>query len=86
MIRKFRLWLVRLIRRWLGLGESFIGIDLGMHEATIVIVSRLKDGQVRIIDTKFNNYREFEEVVHRLQRQYGIRNHEVFVDRPRGIF
>lgn len=72
-----------LIRRWLGLGETFIGVDLGMRDqSAIVIVSRLNGGSVRIIDAYFDNQMDMERLVKELQQRYGVNARDVFRDYP----
>lgn len=73
------------VRRWLGLSDMFMGVDVGIKdESCIVIVSRLKGGQVRIIDCRLGNYVEIQRLVKELQARYGIYNRNVIVDRPLG--
>lgn len=73
-------------RKWLGLDESFMGVDLGFRDQScIVIISRLKDGQVRIIDARFDSVLEIEHLVRELQYRYGIPDRNVFRDYPPGI-
>ena len=76
------------IRKWLGLGEQFMGVDVSANhreQSCIVIVSRLNNGSVRIIDCQFENVVEMEQLVRGLQEQYGIPDRQVFVDLPRGM-
>ena len=76
-------WIKNKIRKWLGLSEMFMGVDLGYRdESCIIICSRLKGGQVRIIDTRFGNYTEMEKKVKILQAQYSIADNNVTIDKP----
>ena len=87
---KFKLWFWRLsgwlrrkVRKWLGLGETFIGVDLALHgQSCIVVCSRLQDGRMKIIDTHFNNIREMEELVRHLQHRWGVPDRDTIVDGP----
>ncbi len=73
----------RAVRRWLGLGEMFMGVDAGMRDQScIVIISRLNGGSVRIIDAKFENIRDIERLTKDLQAHYGIPDKQVFKDYP----
>ena len=85
-MKKFSMKLKRLVRRWLGLGESFIGVDMGYRDQScVVVVSRLNNGAVRIIDCRFESVREMENLVRVLQQRYGIPNKSTFVDMPHGM-
>lgn len=76
-------WLKNKIRRWLGLGEMFIGVDVGIKdESCVVVVSRLRDGQVRIMDVRFGTIEELKRFVKTTQSRYGISNRGVIVDAP----
>jgi len=77
--------LKRKIRKWLGLGEAFIGVDVGIHDQTcIVICSRLNNGVVRIIDTHFASYLELHSFIKEMQSRFAIRDTDIFWDAPRG--
>ena len=85
-MKKFILKLKRAIRKWLGLGESFIGVDMGYRDQScIVVVSRLNNGQVRIIDSRFESIAEMERLIRDLQQRYGISERETFRDYPAGM-
>lgn len=76
----------RAVRKWLGLGESFIGVDMGVHDQScIVVVSRLNDGSVRIVDARFNSQMEIERFIKECQARYGIPDKDVFRDVPYGM-
>lgn len=85
-MKKLIMKLKRGIRKWLGLGESFIGVDMGYRDQScIVVVSRLNNGQVRIIDCRFESMVEMEHLVHDIQQRYGISERETFRDYPAGM-
>lgn len=80
---KLGCWLRRVVRRWLGLGEMFMGVDIGIHDqTTIIICSRLGDGRIKIIDTHFNSLRELESAMRDMQARYAISSRNILVDKP----
>ena len=80
-MRKYSMKLKRLIRRWLGLGEAFIGVDVGIRDQScIVVVSRLNNGAVRIIDCRFESIREMENLIRVLQQRYGVSDRDTITD------
>jgi len=73
------------IRKWLGLGEIFMGIDIGSgrkDHSVIVIASKLGNGQVRIIDARFDSVREIEKLTRELKQRYDIPNENIYSDAP----
>ena len=87
-MNKLSLKLKRVIRKWLGLGETFIGIDMAASQrdqSCIVVVSRLNNGSVRIIDCRFKSIREMENLVRDLQQTYGVSSRDIFADIPYGL-
>ena len=84
-MKKLSMKLKRLVRRWLGLGEAFIGVDVGIKDQScVVVVSRLNNGSVRIIDCQFESIREMENLVHSLQQKYGVSDRDTIADMPMG--
>lgn len=78
--------LKRAIRKWLGLGDMFVGVDLGIKdESCVVVVSRLKDGRVKIMDVRFGNLRELHAFLRQTQHRYGIPNRDIIVDKPLSV-
>jgi hypothetical protein len=76
------------IRRWLGIGELFMGVDISGNQrdqSAIVIVSRLRGGSVRIIDTHFPSIGEVDRLVKELQHRYGISYKDIYLDAPTGF-
>lgn len=58
-----------------------IGVDVEFHgQTTIVVMSKLKGGQFRIIETEFSNVKELIDFVRNLQERYSI--NRPFVDAP----
>ncbi len=85
-MKRLSMKLKRLVRRWLGLGEAFIGVDVGVRDQScVVVVSRLNNGAVRIIDCRFESVREIESLVRSLQQRYGISSRDTFADVPMGM-
>lgn len=81
LINKIRL----AIRRWLGLEEIFMGVDMGYRdESCIVIMSRQNNGIVKIIDARFGSQIEVERFVKECQARYGIPQKNTFWDVPYG--
>lgn len=79
---KVRNFIRNKIRNWLGLGEMFIGVDVGLRDQScIIICSRLNNGTIRIIDNYFPNLRELEHFVKECKQRYGVKDHNVFWDR-----
>jgi hypothetical protein len=73
----------RAIRRWLGLGEAFIGVDMGFRdESCVVVVSRLGGGAVRIMDVSFGSQIEIDRFVKECQARYSIPDKDIFWDYP----
>jgi len=71
------------IRKWLGFDDMFIGVDVGLKdESCVILVSRQKGGQIRIIDARFGNYAELNAFVKQTQARYGIPNNSVVWDVP----
>jgi len=71
------------IRKWLGLGDMFIGVDVGLtDESCVIVVSRYKHGQIRIMDVRFGSYTELDAFVKQTQARYGIPNNAVVWDVP----
>jgi hypothetical protein len=71
------------IRRWLGLSEIFMGVDVGIRDQScIVVISRLNDGSVRIIDCAFPSIIELDRFVRDCQIRYGIPDRAVYRDYP----
>ncbi len=62
-----------------------IGIDVNvMHDpTTIVIISKLNGGQVKIIETGINDQRHLRSVIEQVEAMYG-NNNKVY-DMPRGL-
>lgn len=76
------------IRKWLGIGEIFMGVDVSgsqRDQSCIIIVSKLGNGSVRIIDSHFSSISEIEHLVKHLQQSYGIPYHNIYKDIPKGI-
>ena len=85
-MKKLSMTLKRLVRRWLGLGEYIIGVDMCQRDQSCVIIaSRLNNGAVRIIDCRFESIREMEDLVRVLQQKYGVSSRDTFVDMPMGF-
>jgi len=87
-MKKFMMKLKWKIRKWLGLGETFIGVDMAAShrdQSCVVVVSRLNNGSVRIIDCKFENVLEMNRLVRYLQQRYGVSSRETFADMPPGM-
>ncbi len=81
--RELRLKLQRRFRQWLGLGDAFMGVDIGFRDqSAIVVVSRLNDGTVKIIDCKFGSIVEIERLAAELQGRYGILRENIVRDYP----
>lgn len=77
-----------IIRRWLGLGELFMGVDISgsqKDQSTIVIVSRLNGGSVRIISSYFGSIQEIENLTKELKNRYGISYQNIYEDWPLGM-
>lgn len=73
------------IRKWLGFGEMFIGVDVGIKDETcIIICSKLNNGQIRILDIRFGNYGELKEFIKEVQQRYGIPDRDIICDMPMG--
>ena len=73
----------QIIRRWLGLGNMFIGVDVGIKDETCVIIcSKLNGGQIRICDIRFGNYTELKAFISEVQHRYGIPDRDVICDMP----
>lgn len=84
MPQKALIWFRGRVRKWLGLGEMFTGVDVGTHDqTTIVICSRLGDGRIKIIDTRFHSLRELESAIRDMQGRYGIHDSDIIADLPR---
>ena len=87
-MQKFIMRLRWKIRKWLGLGEIFIGVDMAVSrrdQSCVVVISRLNGGSVRIIDCQFENVHEMNRLVRELQQRYGVSSKETFVDMPPGM-
>ena len=85
VLRKLSGWLRKKMRTWLGLGDIFMGVDVGMRDQScIVIVSRAGTGYVKIIRTYFPNMMEVDRMVRELQARYGIKELDTIFDAPRG--
>lgn len=84
-MNKINMWLKSKIRKWLGLGEAFIGVDVGVRdESCIVVASKLNDGTVRIIDARFGSWIEIERFVKECQERYGVPHRDTLFDYPVG--
>lgn len=84
--QKISLYLVRKIRKWLGLSDVFMGVDVGIKdESCIIVVSKLKGGQIRIEDVRFGNYQELRAFIKLTQYRYGIQNRDIVCDMPVGL-
>jgi len=71
------------IRRWLGFGDMFIGVDVGIKcESCVIVVSKLNEGQIRIIDVKFGDYCELKSFIKQIQRRYAIPDRDIVCDMP----
>ena len=87
-MNKLAIKIKRAVRKWLGLGEAFMGVDMAASsrdQSCIVIVSRLNGGTVRIIDCRFVSVRDIEHLVQSLQQHYGIPNGAINWDIPPGL-
>ena len=76
------------IRKWLGLGETFIGVDMAASrrdQSFVVVISRLNNGSVRIIDCQFENVQEMNRLVRDLPQSFGVSRRETFPDMPLGM-
>lgn len=88
-MKEISLRLKRAIRKWLGLGETFIGVDMAASQrdqSCVVVVSRLNNGSVRIIDCRFESIQEMERLVRELQQKYGVSSRDTFADMPYGMY
>jgi len=71
------------IRKWLGFDDMFIGVDVGItDESCVIVVSKQKGGQIRIMDVRFGSYGELNAFVKQTQARYGIPNNSVVWDVP----
>lgn len=61
-----------------------IGIDVNVMRdpTTIVIISKLNGGQVKIVETGINDQRHLRSVIEQIEAMYG-NNNKVY-DKPRG--
>ena len=86
MFRKLIIKVKQKIRHWLGLGEMFIGVDVGYKsDTTIIIVSRLHGGHIKIIDIHPTDFKDLHSLIKELQMRYGISNRGVICDWPQGL-
>lgn len=92
-------WLKNKIRKWLGiLGIEQeirdntrmikdlveIGVDVNFREqSTVIILSKLKGGQVRLIPSYFKDMNEMEQLVKGLKASYNTTKDAIF-DMPFG--
>ena len=87
-MEKFMMKLKWKIRKWLDLGETFIGVDMAgssRDQSCVVVVSRLNNGSVKIIDCRFENVQEMNRLVRDLQQRYSVSSRETFADMPPGM-
>ncbi|MDD5458872.1 MAG: hypothetical protein PHF37_05740 [Phycisphaerae bacterium] len=78
-------WLRQKIRKWLGLGEMFMGVDVGMKDnSCIIICSRLGGGRIKIIDVHYSDRFELEKEIKYLQAKYDIAKSQIIADMPYG--
>lgn len=83
---KKKYWLRNLIRKWLGFDNMFIGVDIGIKdESCVIIVSRLKGGQIRIMDMRFGDIKELKYFIRSVQRHYAIPDKNIISDTPLGM-
>ena len=83
---KWKIRLVNKIRKWLGFDDMFIGVDVGIKdESCVIVVSRLKGGQIRIEDVRFGSYAELRSFIKLTQLRYGIQNRDIVIDKPMGV-
>lgn len=62
-----------------------IGVDTNFHDQSlIIVVSRLKDGQIRLIPVRFQNLRELEDFVSGIRQEFGPKS-DVLYDLPFGM-
>lgn len=73
----------QILRDWLGIGKPIIGIDIGMRQSCIVIVSHLDGGRVQIIDTHFNNVQELNDTIRTLSNRFNVERYDLISDKPR---
>lgn len=81
-------WIIKLknrIRKWLGIGNMFMGVDVGIaDDTTCVIVSKLNKGRVEIIDMHIGTASELKEFIQLCKSRYGILNRDIVMDTPIG--
>ena len=73
----------QICRDWLGIDKPIVGIDIGIRQSCIVIISHLDGGRVKIIDTHFNNTQELNETIRALSKRFTIKPYDPILDRPR---
>jgi len=88
-MEKFMMKLKRKIRKWSGLGETFISVEMAGNDgdlSCVVVISRMGNGSVRIIDCQFeNNVQKMNRLIRDLQQRYGVSSRETFADMPFGM-
>lgn len=83
-------WLMKKIRDWLGITaidslamensvaiKNLVEIGVDFHlssQSTIIILSRLNGGQVRIISARFDSLKDLAVLVENLEQRYSTRN------------
>lgn len=86
MFKRLNIKLKRKIRKWLGLDDIFMGIDIGCNNETkIIIVSKLHGGHIKIIDIYPENFKHLRLLIDELQIKYGIHKSNVIYDKPVGM-
>ena len=73
------------IRKWLGLDDIYMGVDIGHKDrSSIIIMSKSGSGIIKVVDCEFGSIMDVERLAHELQLRYGISNRNVFKDYPSG--
>lgn len=65
---------------------SIIGVDISMKSpSTIIVVSKIHGGQIRIIDANFETMDELRNFVEETKKRYGIKSSTIW-DEPPNFF
>jgi hypothetical protein len=70
-------------RRWLGLEDIYMGVDFGYRDvSSVVIMSKTGTGIIKVVECRFGNIMEVEQLAKELQMRYGISERNTFEDYP----